>query len=104
MHIFWDNFSCLTSARLRQFKKDFHYDTDKDNLRKCTAAHIEEDFTKYFATIQSLQTMRGTEAIACFVNLLSAMQELSSQLLGATKVHADALAARQQIAVEEIKA
>jgi hypothetical protein len=78
------DFKNITS-QIKDFKKDFKYDSEIKEIRKNTAGHIESDFIKYYETISKVNPQKALETIKSFILIITQLQKYSSHLIKAHK-------------------
>jgi hypothetical protein len=68
------------AVQIKNFKKDFQYDTEISEIRNYTIGHIENDPCKFFERISSLDDEKAFLALKYFGKVLYQMQKLSEYI------------------------
>lgn len=64
-------------TKLRQFKKQYNFDTKMSNVRNTTIGHISMDYNKYYTDVKSIDSKENLEMIHKFISILDDIYDYS---------------------------
>lgn len=70
----------LLAKEIRQFKRDYNYDTTIAEIRNETTAHIDRNFLNYFDKMSGFNREKAVDALLIFIGILDDMQTLSKKI------------------------
>lgn len=76
----------IITNKLRDFKKEFNYNTTIADIRNYTSGHIDSNFINYFDKVNSMDFKIATRANFSFINVLNEMRLLSEDIASSTNI------------------
>lgn len=69
------------NLELKEFKNEYKYESEMNNIRNCIAGHIDEDFENYYNTLRTIDIEKTGKLLGAFLKIINRMQNFSNNLL-----------------------